>query len=74
MAEAGDKRPKRVIMVDAENPLEEIHGQFFWREDHETLLSAARDQAYRAGHEAGYSSGYTRGWSDAVRQRSRARS
>lgn len=68
MTEAGNRRPKRVIMVDAENPLEEIQGEFFWREDHEALLTAARDQAYRAGHDAGYSSGYRAGWSDATRQ------
>ena len=38
MPEASSKRPKRVIIVDAENPLEEIQGEFFWREDHEVLL------------------------------------
>jgi len=27
-------RPKRVVIVDADNPMEEIHGEFFLREDH----------------------------------------
>ena len=66
MAEAGG-RPKRVIMVDAENPLEEIHGEFFWREDHDALLSTARDQAYVAGHDEGYRCGYRAGWDEAIR-------
>ena len=68
MAEAGSKRPKRVIIVDAENPLEEIHGEFFWREDHEVLLAAARDEAFRSGRAEGYREGYGVGWADSARQ------
>ncbi len=68
MTEAGNKRPKRVIIVDAENPLEEIHGEFFWREDHEVLLAAARNEAYRAGHGDGYRQGYGVGWAESARQ------
>jgi len=49
-------RPKRVVILDAENPMEEIHGEFFWREDHERLLAAARAEAFREG--------FGRGWSD----------
>jgi hypothetical protein len=52
-------RPKRVVIVDADNPLEEIHGEFFWREDHERLLADARDAAFRDG--------YQQGWADASR-------
>ena len=26
-------RPKNVVMVDAENPMVEVHGEFFWREE-----------------------------------------
>ena len=73
MTDAGSKRPKRVIVVDAENPLEEIHGEFFWREDHEVLLAAARDEAFRAGHDQGYRRGYAVGWEDAGRQQAPAR-
>jgi hypothetical protein len=68
MAEAGSKRPKRVIIVDAENPLEEIHGEFFWREDHEVLLAAARDEGFRSGRAEGYREGYGVGWADSARQ------
>ena len=68
MTEAGNKRPKRVIIVDAENPLEEIQGEFFWREDHEVLLAAARDEAYRSGHGDGYRHGYSVGWAESGRQ------
>jgi hypothetical protein len=48
--------------------LEEIHGEFFWREDHEVLLAAARDEAFQAGHDQGYRQGYAVGWGDAARQ------
>jgi hypothetical protein len=49
-------RPKRVVIVDAENPMEEIRGEFFWRQDHERLLADARAAAFREG--------YGRGWAD----------
>jgi len=47
-------RPKRVVIVDADNPMEEIHGEFFWREDHERALASAREAAYREGYEHGF--------------------
>lgn len=47
-------RPKRVVIVDADNPMEEIHGEFFWREDHERALAAEREAAYRDGYEHGW--------------------
>jgi len=47
-------RPKRVVVVDAENPLVEVQGEFFWREDHEALIAAAREEAYRAGYQSGW--------------------
>lgn len=46
-------RPKRVVIVDADNPMEEIHGEFFWREDHERALAAEREAAFREGYEKG---------------------
>lgn len=55
-------RPKRVVIVDAENPMEEIHGEFFCREDHERLLADARAESFR--------NGYGRGWADRGQQRS----
>jgi hypothetical protein len=43
-------RPRRVVVVDADNPLREVEGEFFWREDHEVLLEQARVEAYRRGY------------------------
>jgi hypothetical protein len=57
---ATPNRPKRVVVVDAENPLVEVQGEFFWREDHEALVAAAREEAYRGGYQSG--------WADAARQ------
>lgn len=54
-------RPKRVVIVDADNPLVEVQGEFFWREDHDAALAAARTEAYRSGYRAG--------WDDAVERR-----
>ena len=62
------KPGERVIIVDAENPMEEIHGEFFWREDHEVLLAAARDEGFRSGRAEGYREGYGVGWADCARQ------
>lgn len=42
-------RPKRVIVVDADNPLQEIAGEFYWREDHEQILAHTRETSYAAG-------------------------
>jgi hypothetical protein len=50
---AESTRPKRVVIVDADNPLQEIHGEFFWREDHERALAIERERAFRAGYERG---------------------
>ena len=47
-------RPKRVVILDADNPMEEIQGEFFWREDHERALADARDAAYREGYAQGF--------------------
>ena len=52
---ATPNRPKRVVVVDAENPLVEVQGEFFWREDHDALVAAAREEAYRAGYQSGWS-------------------
>ena len=42
-------RPKRVVVVDAENPLQEVHGEFFWREDHDAIVAAERTAAFQQG-------------------------
>jgi hypothetical protein len=57
---AGVTRPKRVVVVDADSPLVEINGEFFWREDHEEILARERDSAYRRGFDDGCSAALTR--------------
>ena len=47
-------RPKHVVVVDAENPLREIHGEFFWREDHARIVAEERADAFRRGYADGY--------------------
>jgi len=47
-------RPKRVVVVDAEDPLREIHGEFFWREDHDRIVAREREDAFRQGYADGY--------------------
>src|SRR4051812_722928 len=59
-------RPKRVVIVDADNPLVEIEGEFFWREDHEAALAAARAEAYGSGYRAGYGDAASHGTPQAV--------
>ncbi|MEP7092067.1 MAG: hypothetical protein ABI776_18340 [Nocardioidaceae bacterium] len=72
MAEPASARPKNVVIVDAENPLVEVRGEFFWREDHEQLLAAACEQAYRAGFADGFAQASARP-SVVVRSRRRRR-
>ena len=50
-------RPKRVVIVDADNPLQEVSGEFFWREDHDRIVAEARDAAYKGGFDRGFESG-----------------
>lgn len=50
---AEQTRPKRVIIVDAEDPMREIRGEFFWREDHERILAAERQEAFNRGYAEG---------------------
>jgi hypothetical protein len=59
MTDKTPARPKNVVIVDAENPLIEVQGEFFWREDHDAIVSAAREDAYRRG--------YADGWNGAAR-------
>lgn len=61
------KRPRQVVIVDAENPMKEIRGEFFWREDHERLVAAARELAYCEGFEHGFAAASTRGRPVAMR-------
>lgn len=57
MAEQSSSRPKRVVVVDADNPLVEVEGEFFWREDHEQIVADACDEAFRRGYRTGWGEG-----------------
>jgi hypothetical protein len=46
-------RPKRVVVVDADDPLREIQGEFYWHEDHARIVASEREAAYRDGYAAG---------------------
>lgn len=54
---AEKERPTHVVIVDADNPMSEIRGEFFWREDHERLLAVARETGYRLGYADGVVAG-----------------
>ena len=47
------KRPERVIIVDADNPMVEIHGRFVWEDEHERVVAEIAERAYADGYEAG---------------------
>src|SRR4051794_36299568 len=47
-------------MVDAQNPMVEVHGEFFWREDHDRILAQAREAAYRDGYATGWTAAVAR--------------
>lgn len=59
VAEQSPAKPKNVVVVDADNPLIEIRGEFFWREDHDQILASAEEEAFRQG--------YTHGRADAAK-------
>lgn len=46
------KRPERVVILDADDPMTEVHGRFVWLEEHERVLDEARRQAYVDGYDA----------------------
>lgn len=60
MTEPAQARPKRVVVVDADNPFVEVRDEFFWREDHDHLLAEAQSTAYRSGYAAGALAAVTR--------------
>lgn len=56
----GRQRPRNIIVLDADNPMVEIRGEFVRREDVDPMIAEAREQAYRDGYRAG--------WADAARR------
>ena len=57
MPGAAHPRPKNVIILDANNPMVEVRGEFYWREDHEQIVFDARHQAFQEGFSQGYAAG-----------------
>lgn len=51
MAEQTPARPKNVVVVDADDPLVEVGGEFFWRQDHEQIVASVKEAAYRQGYD-----------------------
>ena len=47
------RRPERVIILDADDPMTEVTGRFVWQEEHERLVEEARRAAFEAGFHAG---------------------
>lgn len=46
------KRPERVVILDADDPMTEVHGRFVWLEEHERVLDEVRRQAFADGYDA----------------------
>lgn len=47
------RKPERVVILDADDPMVEIHGEIVWREEHDRVVEEARQQAYEDGYAAG---------------------
>lgn len=51
------KRPERVVILDADDPMTEIHGRFVWQEEHDRAVAEARQAAFAEGYESGLRDG-----------------
>ena len=47
------RRPERVIILDADDPMTEIKGRFVWQEEHDRVVEEVRRQAFAEGYSAG---------------------
>jgi ferric-dicitrate binding protein FerR (iron transport regulator) len=47
------RRPERVIILDAEDPMTEIEGRFVWQEEHDRVVEEVRRLAFADGYSAG---------------------
>ena len=47
-----EERPERVIILDAEDPMREIHGRFVWQDEHDRVVEEVRQQAFAEGYDA----------------------
>ena len=57
-----EKRPERVIIVDADDPMTEIHGRFVWQDEHDRVVDEVRQQAFMDGYTAGLEEAAARQW------------
>ena len=48
-----EKRPERVIILDADDPMTEVHGRFVWQDEHDRVVDEVRTQAFMDGYAAG---------------------
>jgi hypothetical protein len=49
------RRPQRVIILDADDPMTEIEGRFVWQEEHERVVEETRRAAFDDGYAKGVS-------------------
>jgi hypothetical protein len=47
------RRPERVIILDADDPMTEVEGRFVWQEEHDRVVEEVRRQAFADGYSAG---------------------
>ena len=47
------RRPDRVIIVDADDPMTEVHGRFVWEDEHLRVLDEVRRRAFEEGYQVG---------------------
>jgi hypothetical protein len=46
------RRPDRVIILDADDPMTEIEGRFVWQEEHDRVVEETRRAAFEDGYAA----------------------
>jgi hypothetical protein len=46
------RRPERVIILDADDPMTEIEGRVVWQEEHDRVVEATRRAAFEDGYAA----------------------
>jgi hypothetical protein len=47
------RRPERVIILDADDPMTEVEGRFVWQEEHDRVVEEVRRQAFADGYSTG---------------------
>jgi hypothetical protein len=52
--EPARRRPERVVILDADDPMVEIHGEIVWREEHDRIVEEVSRQAFKDGYAAGH--------------------